>query len=689
MQRLALLALLSAVAPAAASVQQQVQEANANPIRKVVNLLTAMQKKVTAEGQKEEELYDKFMCYCKGSGGDLSGTISALETKVPQLGSSIEEGESKLVQLKEDLKQAQVDRSAAKGAMAEATALREKDHAAYAAEKADYDTNIDAMTKAVGALEKGMGGAFLQTSAAQILRKLAMSKAEMLDVDRQELVSFLSAGSDYAPASGEITGILKNLLDSMKKAEADLTSEEEGSAKSYEELMSAKTKEVEALSAAIEAKTTRIGELGVEIVQMKEDLSDSEAQLIKDKEFMANLSKSCETKTAEWEERQKTRGEELVALSETIKILNDDDALDLFKKTLPGASSASFVQMKHSAVNVRTHALAEIQKALASGVKRDKTGLEMLVLALSGKRALSKGGFEKVIKMIDDLVVLLKQEQMDDEHKKEYCQQQLDHSDDSKKELEKGIADATASIETAQESIATLTEEIASLEKSIKAMDKDVAEQTEQRKEENAEYQELMSSNAAAKQLLEYAKNRLNKFYNPKLYAPPPVPEEDAALVQISEHRSLSATKDEPAPPPGTWTGGLKKKSEESSGVIGMIDLLIKDLDKEMTEAEVEEKDAQSEYEKFMGDSASKRAEDSGALADKGKAKAEIESDLENHKEDKSSTTKELMATLKYIQSLHGECDWLLQHFDIRKEARAGEVESLKNAKAALSGADY
>merc|ERR1719287_21042 len=246
---------------------------------------------------------------------------------------------------------------------------------------------------------------------------------------------------------------------------------------------------------------------------------------------MANLSKSCETKTAEWEERQKTRGEELVALSETIKILNDDDALDLFKKTLPGASSASFVQMKHSAVNVRTHALAEIQKALASGVKRDKTGLEMLVLALSGKRALSKGGFEKVIKMIDDLVVLLKQEQMDDEHKKEYCQQQLDHADDSKKELEKSIADATASIETAQESIATLTEEISSLEKSIKAMDKDVAEQTEQRKEENAEYQELMSSNGAAKQLLEYAKNRLNKFYNPKLYAPPPVPEEDAALV--------------------------------------------------------------------------------------------------------------------------------------------------------------
>merc|ERR1719222_1144633 len=108
-----------------------------------------------------------------------------------------------------------------------------------------------------------------------------------------------------------------------------------------------------------------------------------------------------------------------------------------------------------------------------------------------------------------------------------------------------------------------------------------------------------------------------------------------------------------------------------------------------MTEAGTEEKDAQADYEQSMKDSASKRANDSQALAHKEANKAATEGDLESHKEQKSAAAKELMATLKYEQSLHAECDWLMQYFDVRKEARAGEVESLQQAKAVLSGADF
>merc|ERR1712045_91198 len=108
--------------------------------------------------------------------------------------------------------------------------------------------------------------------------------------------------------------------------------------------MSAKTKEVKSLTASIEAKTTQIGETGVSLVQMKEDLSDTEETLAEYKKFIAGLKKSCETKTAEWNERSKTRSQELLALADTIKILNDDDALEIFKKSLPSAG-ASFVQV--------------------------------------------------------------------------------------------------------------------------------------------------------------------------------------------------------------------------------------------------------------------------------------------------------------------------------------------------------
>merc|ERR1719161_2527399 len=108
-----------------------------------------------------------------------------------------------------------------------------------------------------------------------------------------------------------------------------------------------------------------------------------------------------------------------------------------------------------------------------------------------------------------------------------------------------------------------------------------------------------------------------------------------------------------------------------------------------MTEAKAEEKNSQADYETMMSESAAKRTEDSKSLADKQKAKAETEASVEANTEEKAATTKTLMATLEHIQSLHAECDWLLQYFQVRKEARAGEIESLTTAKAVLRGADF
>merc|ERR1719367_2759151 len=131
----------------------------------------------------------------------------------------------------------------------------------------------------------------------------------------------------------------------MSATLSEATTTEKDAIATFEGLMKAKTKEVAALTATIEAKTKQIGDLGVAIVQMKEVLDDTGASLAEDKKFLAELEKSCATKTAEWEERSKTRAEELVALADTIKVLNDDDALELFKKTLP-SSSASLLQLK-------------------------------------------------------------------------------------------------------------------------------------------------------------------------------------------------------------------------------------------------------------------------------------------------------------------------------------------------------
>jgi len=682
------------------------EENHMNPIRKVVTLLQKMQKKVQDEGERESELYEKFQCYCKTGKGDLAASIGAAEEKVASLTSSLEAGAAKLAGAKSALEQAQADRAAAKTAMSEATALREKEAATFASFKSDHEANVAAIAKAVDAISKGVAGSFLQTPAAQVLRH-ALSRSDLGGADQEEVVAFLSHSTGYVPQSGEILGILKQMGDEMAGSLADGTATEKDAIATYKGLMAAKTKEVGVLQSTIESKTQLVGDLSVSNTQMDEDLTDTKETLAEDKKFLAELEKGCETKAAEWEERSKTRSEELLALADTIKVLNDDDALELFKKTLP-SSASSLIQVKQGMHALRAEALAVLRSAKPSAMASQKAGLDTVMLALSDQ---SSGGFGKVIKLIDDLVKLLGQDQTDDDNKKDYCAAQLDAAEDKKKGLDLAVSDANTAIAKATEQIATLDDEMAALTAGIKALDKSVADATAQRKAENAEYKALVASDTAAQEVLAFAKNRLNKFYNPKLYKPPPkveLSEDDRIFVnnggelvtaapggiagtgitvfaQVSAHKTLKAA---PAPPPDTW-GAYSSKSHENNGVIAMIDLLSADLQKELTEAGVQEKDDQAEYEQLMKDSADKRALDSKSLSDKGAAKADTEAALQAHKEAGADAAKEGMLTAKLIASLHGECDWLLQYYDARKAARVDEVDSLKRAKAVLSGADY
>merc|ERR1719161_3205305 len=318
-----------------------------------------MQKKVVAEGEKEQDLFDKFMCYCKNGKGALSASIEQAKQTNDQLKSSIEETEATLKQMKADLKTAQSDRTDAKAAVAKATAIREKEAAAFATESGELKTNIAATKKATAAIEAGAGGAFLQTAAGNKLKQLSITM-DISTMDREMLTSFLTQGSGegYAPASGSITGILKQMSDTMEKNLATATDEENAAIKDFDALVAAKTKEINALTSEVESKTSRIGELGVELVTQKEDLDDTTKSLIEDEAFLKDLEKNCKTKEDEWATRQKIRAEELLAIADTIKILNDDDALELFKKTLP---APSLMQLQTNARSLKQKALAALQ----------------------------------------------------------------------------------------------------------------------------------------------------------------------------------------------------------------------------------------------------------------------------------------------------------------------------------------
>merc|ERR1719335_541949 len=148
--------------------------------------------------------------------------------------------------------------------------------------------------------------------------------------------------------------------------------------------------------------------------------------------------------------------------------------------------------------------------------------------------------------------------------------------------------------------------------------------------------------------LVEKAKNRLQKFYNPTLYKAPPKKEmsmgekimQAGSFVQI--RRSDFESDVAPPPPPETFESGAPKKNAKSAGVIGMMDQIIKDLGNDMKDAEYEEKTAQKDYAELMADSQANRAADSKALVGAKTTKAEVESKLMTSKETRGATVQDL-----------------------------------------------
>jgi len=701
----AFLFLLAAVTCSDAKVMVETTSAAkvaANPMRRVITMLQMMVKKVEAEGKKEEELFEKFMCYCKSGKETLGKAIADAEEKIPQLESDIKETVAEKAQLDKDLETHKADREQAKEDIAKATAMREKEAAAFLKESTEDKSNLEALTKALAAIEKGMAGGFLQTNAAAVLRRLSLSQ-DMSSADRDLLSSFLVGGAhhQYAPASGEIVGILKQMKDTMEKDLAEVIAAEDTAKSDFEGLVAAKESQIASATKAIEEKIKRSGEVAVEIVNLKEDLDDTTESLAEDKQFLADLEKNCEQKTKEWAEICKMRQEELIALADTIKILNDDDAQELFKKSIPSAS-ASLLQVQVTNKELRTQALKALQSAKREN--QNNPNLDLIELALHGKKV----SFDKVIAMINDMVVLLGKEQVEDDTKKTYCENEFDKADDKKKELEQSISDIEKALDEADDSVKTLETEIKALEEGIIKLDREVAEATFQRKDEHADWEAQRASDNAVIAIIGVAKNRLNKFYNPKLYKPPPkreLSEEERITLNMGgtlaptnppggiAGTGISLTQDGskgPAPPPPPEApGAYKKKGQESGGVLAMMDMMKAEVEKEMQEAEFAEKDAQGEYEQMVKDAAAKRAADSKSIEEKAAAKAGVEAEVVQLKATKKAETAELMATKEYISELHADCDWLLEKYDMRKEARANEIDALKKAVAVLSGADY
>merc|ERR1712113_96679 len=240
-------------------------------------------------------------------------------------------------------------------ALDKATAIREKQLAEFNAEEKDLLESISALKAAVTVLSKHQGGAFLQLPQSHILSVAATLQHEMSShsdllrgiitpSQKRAVASFIQAPQDYfdakptfkqsyAPQSGEIFGILTQMLETFEANLSQSQKEEMENQKAYEDLKAAKEDEIAAGQEQIDKKTAELADTDEKNAQAKEDIEDTKKSLSADEEFLMMLKEKCSMTDKEWEGRQKTRQLEMEAVSKALAVLSSDDAHDLFTRT--------------------------------------------------------------------------------------------------------------------------------------------------------------------------------------------------------------------------------------------------------------------------------------------------------------------------------------------------------------------
>jgi len=596
------------------------------------------------------------------------------------LTTKIEELTALSAQLNTEIKNLESEVAKNQEALDKATAIREKQLAEFNAEEKDSLEAISALKAAITVLSKHHGGAFLQgahssmASVAMTLQRQMQQHAPLLKgiitpSQRKAVAAFIQAPQDYfdakptfkqsyAPQSGEIFGILRQMLETFEANLAQSQKEENENQKTYEELKAAKEAEIAAGQEQIDKKTAELADTDEKNAQAKEDIEDTKKSLAADEEFLMMLKEKCSMTDKEWEERQKTRQLEMEAVSKALAVLSGDDAHDLFTRTFNPALMQTEVAIASKKREQASNLLSRAAKRLNSP----------RLSALAYRVRLD--AFTRVKKAIDDMIAQLLKEKADEIKHKDFCVDEFNTNQLQTEKKEREKSDLIAKIEDLEMTIKALTEAIAKLKDEIAEMQVQMKRAGEDREQENKEFQTTVADQRETQRLLKAALSILQDFYGKK-----------AALLQ--------GRKQEPAGPPPPPGFEAYKKNAASGGVMDMIQQIISDAKAMESEAIRSEEDAQKAYEDFVKETNASIEAKSKEIVNKSEQKAKAETDLVETKEAKEAVMLELEQLSNYNAELHQSCDFVMKNFDLRQTARDEEVEALKQAKAILSGAKF
>merc|ERR1719456_283119 len=480
-----------------------------------------MTKQLEKEGEEDEAVYDKMVCWCESNDKEKTKAIADGEQQIADLSASIEDLTANSAKLTSEIATLETELGKNQAALAKATGIREKELAEFNEGEKDSMGSIASLKPAVTVLGKH-NSAFLQnadsvlaTTVSTLKKAMKSHKVELMPSQRRALESFVASptaflqqvpsGGSYAPQSGQIFGILSNMKESFE-ANLDQARKDEGaSISTYNGLKAAKDDEIAAGSDQIADKTQALATSDEKCASDKQNLKDTTNTLAADREFLANLKSTCADMDAQMAERQKTRSMEMEACSKALAVLSGDEAHDLFAKTFN--SAASFVQVSKDSSR-QTNA-AKLLEAAAKRTRNPKLAL----LATQVKLDAFKKVKESIEKMVNDLV-----KEMEDEIKfKDYCIDAMNTNEHNTANANKDKDDLVARIDDLTNTVSTLEGEIKGLTDSIAEMRLQMKRSGEDREIANKEFMETVADQRATQALLTKALTILQGFYGSAL----------------------------------------------------------------------------------------------------------------------------------------------------------------------------
>jgi chromosome segregation ATPase len=661
-----IVALLAVLATAIA------EKAAVTPVQKVVQLMNNMVEKGKQEKHEEQVQFAAFKTFCDSTTVAKQNAIKEANQMTEKLQADIQKYDGEALELTNQIAKHDEDIATWEGDYKAASQVRETENIDYIATHKDYTESINALTEGIAVMKKqahdvAQSAALVQLASSPLLpedqREAMHAFLHHNDVEDENLAVAAPESNAYEFQSQGLIDMLDKLRAKFEDERSEMEKQEVNAKHAYDMLSQDLRAQIDEGNEGRAKKSEAKGKALQASADAKGDLSDTTTTRDDDTKYLTDLVATCTAKSAAFEERQKLRGEEIVAIEKAIEIISSGAVSGASEEHLPQLMQVSALAQFRDASRKPM-----VQLRVAAYLKQVGTRLNSRVISALATRV-SDDPFKKVKKMIKDLIVKLMEEANEEAEHKGWCDTEMSTNEQTRKEKTEAVEMLTAEIDELTASVSKLSEEITELTKAVGALDAAVAKATGIRMEEKAKNKQTIKDAQEAQTAVAQALSVLKEFYQKA--------GEATALSQLKGGQPMPEVfSDEP----------YRGMGAESGGVVGMIEVIQSDFARLESETTAAEAQSLKEYDDFMEDSSVDKAAKTTDIDHKTSKKQNQETALQEKKGDLDGTQKELDAAMAYFDKLKPSCVDAGESYEDRVARRKEEIESLQEALRILNG---